>query len=65
MHIVPIPNDRMVFNYTVMINNDDIYEMDETFTLEIINSSHDKVKIGDLHRTKITVTSDDHRELFI
>ena len=54
----------MVFNYTVMINDDDLFEMDETFTLEIKNSTHEQVEVGSLARTTITVISEENRELF-
>ena len=65
MHTVPIPFNTMIFNYTVMINDDDLYEENEMFMLEIKNSSHDQVKIGEQASTTVTVTSEEQRELFV
>ena len=48
-----------------MINDDDLYELDEVFTLEIKNSTHPKVIVGDHATTTITVISEEHCKLFV
>ena len=65
LHTVPIPNNRTLFHYTVMINDDDLFELNEVFTLEIKNSTHPKVMVGERATTTITVISEEHRKLFV
>ena len=65
MHIIPIPVNTMSVDYTVVINADDLFEFEEKFTLEIKTSSDNKLKIGRPASTTITITEEEHRELFV
>ena len=65
MHTVPIPFNTTTFNHTIGINDDDLYEEDETFMLKINYSSSYKVRKGDQASTTVTITSNEHRELFV
>ena len=43
------------FKYNITILDDDVYEINETFTVEIASSNHHQVKIGDPDATKVTI----------
>ena len=63
MHTVPIPVDTKTFTYTFMINDDDLFENDETFKLEIMESSlHGNVNREEPYIITITITDNDERE---
>ena len=65
MHTIPIPFNTTSFDYTVVINEDDLYELDETFTLQITATSGTKVKIGRPASTTITITNRNNRKFFV
>ena len=47
-----------------MIKDDDLYEVNETFTLEIAETSYENIMIGRPARTTITIMNDEDREFF-
>ena len=66
VHIVPIPINTTSLTYNVAINDDDLYEMNETFKLQIIATSlHQKIKRPQPYVTTVTIIDDDERELFV
>ena len=66
VHIVPIPINTTSLTYNVAINDDDLYEMNETFKLQIIATSlHRQIKRTQPYVTTVTIIDDDERELFV
>ena len=66
VHIVPIPINTTSLTYNVAINDDDLYEMNETFKLQIIATSlHRQIKTTQPNVTTVTIIDDDERELFV
>ena len=66
VHIVPIPINMTSLIYNVAINDDDLYEMNEAFKLQIIATSlHRQIKITQPNVTTVTIIDDDERELFV
>ena len=60
---VPIPTGVTTFTYNFSILDDDVYEIDEEFTLEIHSSPHGQVRINQrMDTTTITIKDDEERE---
>ena len=63
VHTIPIPSDETTFTYNLMINDDNLFETNETFKLEIIESSlHEQVYRRGPYITAITINNNDERE---
>ena len=63
VHTISIPIDTTTFKYNVSINDDDLFETDEIFKLEIIESSlHEKISRGEHYITTINITDNDKRK---
>ena len=45
-----------------MIKDDDLYEVDEIFTLKIIATSYKNIIIGRSDRATVTIMNDEYRE---
>ena len=66
VHTVPIPTNVTSFTYNITINDDDLYEIDETFKLQINETSlHTQIKRIHPYVTTVTIVEDDERELFV
>ena len=59
---VTIPVDVTTFNYSLPILNDDVYEIDETFSVVIASSDHSQIKINRADRADVTIIDDEERE---
>ena len=59
---VTIPVGVTTFNYSLPIFNDDVYEIDETFRIEIASSDHSQVKVSRADRADVTIIDDEQRE---
>ena len=60
---VSIPVGVTTFKYSLPIFNDDVYEIDETFMVEIASSNHSQIKISRSRNTAdVTVINDEERE---
>lgn len=63
MHIIPIPIGETTITYNFTIFDDDLFEIDETFKLDIIESSlHKKVNRKEPSTATITIINNDERE---
>ena len=60
--IVTIPFNVTTFKYNLPILNDDVYEIDEIFTVEIASSNHSQIKISRADRADVTIIDDEERE---
>ena len=66
MHTVPIPTDTTSFTYNIPITDDDLFEIDETFKVQIVEGSlHRQIKRVQPYETTVTITNDEERELFV
>ena len=66
MYTVLIPANTTSFTYNFTINDDDVYEMDESFKLQIVPSTlHRQIKRKQPYATTITILDDEDRELFV
>ena len=59
---VSIPFNVTTFKYSLPILNDDVYEIDEIFRVEIASSNHSQIKIGRADRADVTIIDDEQRE---
>ena len=59
---VSIPVDVTTFKYSLPILNDDVYEIDETFKVQIASSDHSQIKISQADRADVTVIDDEERK---
>ena len=60
---ISIPVGVTTFNYNLPILNDDVYEINETFKVEIASSNHSQIKISQSHnRADVTIINDEERE---
>ena len=50
------------FKYSLPILNDDVYEIDEMFSVEIASSNHSQIKISRADRADVTIIDDEDRE---
>ena len=50
------------FKYNFPILNDDVYEIDETFSVLIASSNHSQIKISRDDRADVTIIDDEERE---
>ena len=58
-----IPFNQTTFTYYVPINDDSLFEIDETFTLEILATSlHSNIERKNPNRATIIITNDEERE---
>ena len=58
-----IPFNQTTFSYYVPINDDSLFEIEETFTLEILASSlHSNIERKDPNRATIIIINDEERE---
>ena len=63
---VTIPANTTSFTYNLPITDDDLFEIDETFTLQIVPSTlHRQIKRKHPYAATVTVFDDEERELFI
>ena len=63
VHIIPIPIGETIITYNFTIFDDDLFEFDETFKLDIIESSlHKKVNRKEPYTATITIINNDERE---
>jgi len=60
---VNFPNGTTLATFSINIINDDIYEEDETFTLDILNSFPSFVVLGDPSTATVVIQEDEDRKL--
>ena len=66
MHTVLIPNDTTSFTYKIPIIDDDLFEIVETFEVQIVETSlHGYIKRAQPYATTVTVSDDEERESFV
>ena len=66
MHTVPIPTDTTSFTYKIPIIDDDLFEIDETFKVQIVDTSlHRQIKRTQPFTTTVTMYDDEERESFV
>ena len=66
MYTVLIPANTTSFTYNFPITDDDLYEMDESFKLQIVPSTlHRQIKRITPFAATITIMDDEDRELFV
>ena len=60
---VHFPNGTTIVRFPINVTtNDDIYEGDESFTLEIVDPGVNHVVVGEPNTAKIVITDDEKRE---
>ena len=59
---VAIPVGVTTFKYSLPILNDDVYEIDETFSVVIASSDHSQIKISRADRADVTIINDEECE---
>ena len=66
MYTVLIPAETTSFTYNFPITDDDLYEMDESFKLQIVPSTlHRQIKRRQPYAATINIFDDEDRELFV
>ena len=66
MYTVLIPAETTSFTYNFPITDDDLYEMDESFKLQIVPSTlHRQIKRRQPYAATITILDDEDRKLFV
>ena len=63
MYTIPIPSDTITFTYTFAIYDDDLFEIDEMFKVEVIESSlHEHINREEPYKARITIANNDGRK---
>lgn len=66
MHTVAIPTDITSFTYNIPITDDSLFEMDETFKVQIVETSlHRQIKRAQPYATTVTINDDEECESFV